>query len=353
MSARPEEKPPAEPKMMHDLHDRADRVRRIGRFTSMLTDPEAPGIGAIFNEACKKADVREIIDPFETINAAFRSFIMPPNPGEKGLRNKLVYGDPAFESGGRLFAARTHESIHAMQYAKAAAMHADPFNPAAPFFLTPEDYVRRKELLEADAYAKGAWLQSLAGAYSPETKGALDLTPLPASVFEEVRKTAATLQETLEKAAELAGSMQGHWIKDMAASTQEQDVWLVTPARDLWHKLALEEYKAIVEWRKKGGETSFTLVTMSEDDARAIGDSFGPNLFEKAAPPLRLSDSNRQLLDDLNAMLKDDIAKAKPLADALAERSLTPESFISASYAYRAPSQQKKQGTSPAPGTGM
>lgn len=288
-----------------------------------LKDPEAGAIGIAFHDACKQAGSKEGVDEKQVINAAFSSFIFPPYAGQKGFQNEITYGAPALETNGRLFAARNHEFIHALQYQKAAILHADPFNAASPFIIAPEDYLRRKELLEADAYAKGAWLQSLATETDPTMGAALDKTPLSAGKFSDIRKETNGLQDTLEKAALAASASEGKWLADGS----------VTPARDLWHALALEEYARILKARKNAGEENFIFVRMTDSDARAIGTSFGPNPFEKSLPALQLSEENRQALDKLEASLG--ISAALPsLGEALAQKGLTRESFIKVSFDY-------------------
>lgn len=288
-----------------------------------LHDPEAGAIGIVFHDACKAVGSKEGIDEKQIINAAFSSFVFPPFTGQKGFQNEVTYGAPALESAGRLFAARNHEFIHAMQYQKAAILHADPFNAASPFIIAPEDYVRRKELLEADAYAKGAWLQSLAAGTNPAMGTALDRTPLSAGKFSDIRRQANGLQDTLGKAALAASACEGKWLADGS----------VTPARDLWHALALEEYERILKARKKAGEENFIFVRMTDSDARDIGTSFGPNPFEKSIPALQLSEKNRQALEKLEASLG--ISATLPsLGEALAQKGMTREGFIKISFDY-------------------
>lgn len=315
-------------KRMHDLHMRCwFGLREIGAATRRLRDAEWEDTGKAFDKAFAMTGCAEVISDAQLINASFRSFVYPPNPGERGFVNKMVYGLPAFESGGKLLAARTHEGLHAMQYRTAAVMHADPFNAAAPFFLTPEDYVRRKELLEADAYAKGAWLQSCAARDNPACASALDSTPLAVGEFDKIRRESGSLEETLEKAAAAAGACEGKWLADGSQG----------PARDLWHALALVEYAEIIKARRAAGEKEFFFVRMADEDAREIGNSFGPNPFQNFLPPLLLSEQNKKTLDELNKTLGIGTGFLPALGEALAQKGLSREAFIAASLSHAAP----------------
>lgn len=306
---------------------------QAGMLARALEDPEAGRVGEAFAQACKLSGSTETLDEERVTNAGFLSFAFPPDEGGKPLRNRIVYGPTAFDNGGRLFAARAHEFLHALQYRKAVVLHTDPFNVNAPFFLCPEDYVRRKELLEADAYAKGAWLQSLASVRHEEMSGALDKTPLSVGKFNELRAEAGSLQKTLEQAAVAAGDNHGQWLGDGSLSA----------ARDLWHALALEEYANIIKARKEEGEKNFVFVRMTDDDAKEIGLSFGPNPFDNGVAPLQLSPANKKTLEKLNEELGITAATALPTIDeALAQKGMTRGGLIAAAYKSPAPPKAPK-----------
>lgn len=309
-------------------------VQETDRWLSGLQDPELGPVGQQFRDEIKAAGCREGVHLKLSANAVFSSFVYPPRPGQKSFQNRISYGAVALENMGKLFGARVHEFIHGFQYKKAAAMHADPFNAASPYILSPIDYVLRKERLEQDAYAKGAWLQSLAKDRHADIEKALDATPIGVAEFERLRAAAPDLRKALADAALAASDCEGRWIS--ADSRQ--------PARDLWHKIALEEYARIIKARRAAGQQSFTFVRMDYADINEIGDSFGPNPFRgdnRFSTMPRLSAENRALLDALNHDLGLSIISGyTPIGDALDRQKQSRGDFIAASRGYRQPAQK-------------
>lgn len=257
-------------------------------LTARLYDPYYPDVGIDFTRRTQNLGCTEVMNLNYAINAAFTSFVYPPNAGQNGFVNRIEYGTPAFEMPGRFFAARTHELIHALQYRSAACLHTDPFNDATNLVLHPYDYLLRKERLEQDAYAKGAWLQSLAAKTIPAYAGVLDKSPVSVDEFNACKNSTRSLDDAIAKAAADAAEKYADWIDD---GTQH-------PARDLWHMLALKEYESIIEKRLARGPVIF--VRMTEGDIHEIGASFGPNPFNNDMT-LKLSPENRALFDRLAA----------------------------------------------------
>lgn len=294
-----------------------------------LYDPALGAIGKVFYNATKASGCTETVDVTQRINAGFFSFIYPPNEGQNGFQNDIVYGPTAFDRKGKFFGARTHEYVHALQYQHATALHVDPFNDAVDFFISPYDYLLRKERLEQDAYVKGAWLQSLATGINPAYGDALDSTPMSVSIFNSLRQNSATLGEAISEAAVFASGSQGRWIDDT-----------VQAARDLWHYRALLEYETMIKKRLKDIANPFevgAIVRMEPRDVIEIGNSFGPNPFD-GDMTLILSPENKAALDRLNKSLGiTDRMQLPTIQQTLDKRGDTRADFIERSLKYVGP----------------
>lgn len=289
-----------------------------------LHDPEAGAVGLSFLQAITALECAESANPGQKINAAFKTFVYPPYEGESGFKNAMDYGPAVFEKPGRFFAARVHEYIHALQYRQAAALHADPFNAATDFFLSPRDYLLRKERLEQDAYVKGAWLQNLAAEVFPRFVAAIDKTPMPAKTFRKIRAAAGSLAKALSQAVIAAAETSGEW------HSNGQDLH---PARDLWHKIALDEYEIIIKERMKNGMPVF--VRMTEKDVAEIGSAFGPNPFN-GDMTLVLSPENQERLERLEHELNIiSHAHLPTIDDLLAKKEQTRAQFIAGSLSFK------------------
>lgn len=311
---------PAPKKVTHDFHEASERRRLdhlfqkdlllLNDWMHRLSDPEKGAVGQALIDAFAKTGCTEKMHPDLSFNAVFNSFVYPPAEGEKSFRNEIAYGPVALEELTTLFAARCHEYIHALQYHAARILHADPFNAETDCFVGPEDYLIRKERVEQDAYAKGAWLCSLLAETHPEIVAAMAHVTLTVENFQKLREESSDLEETLAKAAEKAGDTLGHWIKGIDHPIR---------TKDAWHAHALAEYKNILETRLKEGKP-IAFIKMTDEDILAVGDAFGPNPFAangKLRPTferkLDLSPENRKELKSLEEMIKNR-PPSKPLA---------------------------------------
>lgn len=301
------------------------QLAQAKRWLADLHDPERGPLGAELSRAFLRAASAEIANERLAVNAAYNSFAWPPAPGRRGFRNAINYGPHVLGDAGRLFGARAHEHIHALQYRKAAALYADPFNDAAPFVLSPLAYVQRKERLEQDAYAKGAWLQSL---LPVALQGALEKTPVSVEDFKALRRRHGNLDKTIAAAARAAARRKGRWLHNGSRH----------PARDLWHALALREYRSIMTARAARGVPLPVFVKMGAEDIAAIGDSLGSNPFRtdaKLGTALpKLSPENAKLLAELEQAYH--VPQDLPtLGEALAAAKLSPATLICRSRRHR------------------
>lgn len=310
----------------------AARLKDAQAWLLTAHDRDLGLIGPRISQAFNRAAAREHANTTMRINASFRSYVWPPTAGERGFQNIISYGPPALDNMGRLFAARVHEYIHALQYRRAAALHADPFNAIASEVVHPLAYVQRKERLEQDAYAKGAWIQSLAQDQHADMRTALDRTPIGVADFETLRTQGGTLDVVMARAARQAAECSGFWLH----SDRKH------PARDLWHRLALEEYEGILRARKKAGQLPTRYVRLAASDIVAIGDTLGVNLFAAdralAVALPEMSDDNRKYLAQIEKSFGIPAYDSLPtLKQVLAERGEQPRSLIARARNYRAP----------------
>ncbi|MDD9900437.1 MAG: hypothetical protein OXT65_05625 [Alphaproteobacteria bacterium] len=248
-------------------------VRRdlLNTWTDNLVDPELGPVGKDFHAAFVNAECKEFLGLKTTHNALFNSYAYPPFEGEEAFKNQIVYGTTVLDDAALLFSARCHEIIHALQYVHAPALHADPFNAETEAFISPRDYLLRKERIEQDAYAKGAWLCTLATDDHPDIREKMDSSMLSVKKFEELRAQHGNLHAALTAGAHAAANTLGVWVTNGPKTT----------AADNWHHLALKEYEAIIDRRLKDGK-SITFVRMEDNDVLALGQSFGPNPFAAA-----------------------------------------------------------------------
>lgn len=313
-------------------HELAARLRVAAGWLDGAHDRDLGLIGPRITAAFNRAAAQERANDKMTINAAFRSFVWPPKAGQPGFQNIISYGAPVLDNMGRLFAARVHEYIHALQYRRAAALYADPFNACAREVVHPLAYVQRKERLEQDAYAKGAWIQSLVQDRHGDIRTALDRTPIGVADFEALREGGGDLATVMARAARQAADCPGFWLHGDSKH----------PARDLWHKLALQEYEGILRARKKAGQLPAQYVRLASSDIVTIGDTLGVNPFKAdralAVALPELSADNRALLARIERDYNiPDYDSLPPLKDVLAARGEQPRSMIAAARKHRAP----------------
>jgi hypothetical protein len=297
-------------------------IRIVDGWLEKLTDPVHGQVGAAFKKAVAATGCTEGIDTGLPYNATYNSFIYPPRDGQHSFTNNIAYGGVSLTSLEKLFAARVHEFIHALQYTAAPALHADPFNDATDIVLCPEDYVLRKERLEQDAYVKGAWLCRMAEVEHKEIADTMNQCPLPLDAYAVAEKNTPTLADAFSRAAQSACTAPGKWFSD-----NDQDF----PATDAWADNALNEYRNIIASRLKSGRT-IVFVRLEDADIHAIGAAFGQNTFEKYPSPATLhspSTYTQEQIAALNDSLGITSRDALPtLAEALKTAGLTPEQFI-------------------------
>lgn len=291
-------------------------------------DPAHSCTGDDFNRLAAKTGCAEDIDVKTPFNADFNSFIFPPHRGQNGFTNAITYGVAGLENTERLFAARCHELIHALQYQKSAALHADPYNAASTVILCPEDYILRKERLEQDAYVKGAWIASFALDDHPGILPALAHCPLPLSVFLEDKNRASGLQAAFHRAAKDCRNAKGAWINGVQHETI---------IADAWHERAAAEYERLIRQRLERGE-KLTFARMTEKDMADITLTLGISSVDpKTALDFEtLSDKNREAIKRLNALCGITDKKSLPsLGTALKQQNETRASFLKKSKNYR------------------
>jgi hypothetical protein len=270
-------------------------LKTVDAWIDRMQDPVLGDVGKAFKAATDKIIHHEDLDFGMKPSAVYHSFRYLANPGQTSFSNSVLYGMEALDSQERLLGAKTHEFVHALQYHKAASLHADPYNEASDIIVSPYDYILRKERLEQDAYVTGAWLCSLVTADAPGIIPAMSGSPLPVTTFNDIKAKSPSLQDAFEQAARDTRNLMGVWQKDAPK----------TVIADEWHARALEEYAHIIQMRMDVGEP-LTFVRLDGPDILEIGDSFGPNTFgtNPQNPALttieNLSPANAKKLEEIN-----------------------------------------------------
>jgi hypothetical protein len=322
------------------------------QWIDALDDPEIGPVGAGFAARLKQTGYEEEFAVKKYTRALYNSYSVLS--GDSGFHNSLLYGWLALTNLDELVCARVHESRHCMQMQETPALHASPFNPDTKVVLCPEDWLFLNERCEQSAYAGQVWFMSL---LADLTQADSDLNrkilrtsefePVSVSAFRELRERTGSLHAALVEAAR--SSLQ----KRFYTGTGSLDYYLFS---DNYADNALTGYAQVMNVRRNDNkEKGFVYVRLSPEEreaaVRAIGGIFGPNCFTgpdgKVLPEflegVKLSEnvnsrvavlSPKARLAELNQILGiDESGKLPTLADALAEKQMTPESMKIAAYA--------------------
>lgn len=116
--------------------------------------------GKNFKKAFEKAACHEVIKPDLGSRAA-----LVTHDVTRGFVNTICYGNSTLLDANplALFGSRTHEGIHAIQFAKAAVTHATPYNHAARIALCPRDAMTLQIMKERQAFAGQLLFMDLLG----------------------------------------------------------------------------------------------------------------------------------------------------------------------------------------------
>ena len=291
----------------------------LDRRTDRLKDRELGLIGPSLREAFAATGCTEHVNP---ASADHPGYI----PGD----NSIEYTMHDLRERERLIIDRFHEGCHAIQWSKAAALHAAPHNAKTTIILSPYDYILSMVLAEKDANAKHPWLASLALKDCGKVKQASEKYALSVTDFRALRKKEKTIHKTLVEAARHVLDKKSVWGGKPTYHGQQ------TPVIDYYITRYLQYYADAIRER---GAASFTVAKMSDKDVLAIGGAFGPNSFTgengellRDFLELPLSAEHRRQIVALNAALGiTDDSKLPLLEDALRGQGYTPESFIASS----------------------
>lgn len=301
-----------------------------------IDDPELKDIGRQFLDLATQSGVKQKIDIFFTSCLAdYCSFSYRP---PRGFVNEITYGPGAEESIAKLFSAMVHETTHALQKMKSAALHASPFNPDTKIIICPRDWVTLEERCEQDAYTKQAFFNCMLAAFLPEILDSTKGDAVSAKEFEMIRAGAVDAHQALIEAARQSLGKSFYWDNPNAEYRFKNNI----------QDQALKNYGAGIAKRKSCNEAGHIYVRLEPEDIAAIGASCGPNVFGKDGvlpefleKPLLLEKSQKKL-DELNRECGITDADQLPtLTQALQQLGMTREQFIAQAY-----NQQKPQAIS-------
>ncbi len=240
--------------------------------------------------------------------------------------NRIIYHADSLTGPEQFFLSRLHECIHAIQAARVPVSHANILNKATNIVLCPRDQIVLIERMEQDAYAKAAWLGSLACRDQPGIRHASRENIDSVAAFESIRKKSHDLQQALSLMAKrvMNSRIENPYARNLTAGEYYRDHALDTYA------LMLDNPQYI------GGP--LVAVRLAPEDIWAVGNSFGPNTFGKDSvhpdflKPPRLTERQQRMLAALNDRLDiENEDKLPTLRRALRAQGLTIAEFMAQS----------------------
>jgi len=292
-----------------------------------LIDEEGVHIGRAFRDAFVATGCREGINPEKSFSGANYK----PYEAGSGFVNKILYGATARQNKAPLFLARIHESIHAMQFHKAAIAHTDLFNPRTRIVLCPWDSLRLRELVERDAHGKEVWLSALAQRQSLFSSEDVPDSLIPAHEYETIRKEEIDLSLAIVEIADR--------VMKKGVLVRSADGTDTIECRDIYHHHALRDFSYGLQARQPDLRAgNITFARLEPEDIEDIGNSFGPNIYGQNASSVSSMDvstlmvNNRDVLDQINGFLGIGDERDLPaFGEVLAAQGMTRESFLAES----------------------
>lgn len=292
-------------------------LRLFDRWLNGLCDPDAGDVGSAFRAAFAATGCTEDVSADTgDAEAYFNAFSRVPGEDRFTFTNKIVYGPAALDERGNLFAARCHESLHAIQYSRAPIMHAVPYNTGAPVLLCPRDFALLVQLTERDTFAKQTWLASLAARARPDIIFT-DIMDATVPRLEELRGFPLTFVQAL--------AILGHQIMECIGPVDSDLIY----NQHYGHE-ALERYDAFLSLRENDiREGRCTLIRLEAQDLRDVSGAFGPVLMDGIPVPPPLLPQDREAIQRLNEQLGiTDENNLPTMREALSARGLKPETLL-------------------------
>lgn len=315
-------------------------IKTTREWIGRMNDPELGAIGEMFLDETLKSGCKQEIDIFFNNGLAeYCSFSF-----KRGFVNMITYGPGAEESLARLFSAMVHETSHALQKMKAAALHASPFNPDTQIIVCPRDWVMLEERCEQDSYTKQAVFNSLLAKFLPEVHDTSKFDPLSVDDFDKIRAAAGNIGDALVQAARTV----------LTKSFYSDNPDAVYRFKNSIQDQALKNYDAGIAKRKSSGERNWTFVRLEPEDIAAIGASCGPNIFgqngvlpEFLQRPALLQKSQEKLAEIDKTCGITNVDDLPTLSEALKKIGMTREQFIAQAYKKKIPPPTEGSGPSP------
>lgn len=222
------------------------------------------------------------------------------------LMNYIKIGPDIAKTPGLNFLAVTHEAVHAIQWQKAACLHAAPI-PSARIVLCPYDYVKTHGLTEKRAYA----LQALFG-YTLST-----ILPDPAPLLKPYRQSIISCRWFRPEA------YQGQTLNEIVdeAGDHVGQLGII----HYYHRHLLDNYTEGLNFCTHRP----IFVRVDDDDILAIKNAVGPTSCKAEPADMYVSTENKYLLTQLDQRLGiRDRLSLPTLREALAEQGVTREYFL-------------------------
>lgn len=260
---------------------------------TQLDDPECPQVGETFisklaDSGCKIVDSETAANTQSQKDASrpaatytsFNYYVENVPSNKSAFVNRIVVNDDQDKRHATI--SLTHEGLHVEQWNIAPVLHASPFNgrysEQPSIVVCPSDWAKLFLLTEGDAFAKQAWMSSLAAHQDDQFIQAAKANPVTPEKFDEIRKSSIDLKQTLVKTANEALNNWHH--KNKISSKLRMKKWGVadrTSFGEYYTGYALDMYEGSLRLQNP---TDITFVRMEQSDMVLAGETIGPNILQ-------------------------------------------------------------------------
>lgn len=284
----------------------------VEQMIADVRDPELPivDVGKELMDVRKKSQTR-ILPPHvnQTSGVAFYNAYTYLGT-EHSFTNGLSFNENAENDRPKVAVADIHETFHQRQYLTIPATSLTFFNTDTPVILTPLDALVMDILLEAPTSAFEVYMSSKMDADLPGM--AQIKNTITGEKFAEIRKDAPSLSAAFEKAAKMA--LDANYTRDDVEPDKRIDFLNYYASHSL--KAWISNYQ---ERRKPHPHAPLLPLVgqLTTDDTRPFCDIMGVKIFQdmkigdfRSYISSRLNAENLKLLDEANALLKQNDPKA-------------------------------------------
>lgn len=247
--------------------------------------------------------------------------------GSSRFCNELSYNPGILNSLRWMFRAKSHDGIHAIQWASSAALHANSWNKKTQFILSPRSDMLKLELTENDAYAKQLLLEQVLGNVEcwddavDNVKG------------EDTRsQILSVMTDGTLKLDDVAVQRLQHYASSVLDSEKRADK---KSFREAYRDVCLKDWKNGLDLRRSDGNMrDVEFVTLDEEDVMILGSSLGIYTFGKEPIETRawlngtLDLDCEQRIQEINEKAGIDEKSLRTLGQALASCGMSKNEYL-------------------------